>query len=110
MLLSSLFNIMEPQHTITANAMHYNTKGHSVSDFRALIIERVIPNDWAWLLEGEDMWIKRLETKKPHGLKEMTERVYPNPIYCVHGNKKYNINNYLTTSYNFNHLLNSTSF
>ena len=47
----------------TANAMHYNTKGHSVSDFRALIIERVIPNDGAWLLEREDMWIKTLETK-----------------------------------------------
>ena len=47
----------------SANAMHYNTKGHSVSDFRALIIERVIPNDGAWLLEREDMWIKTLETK-----------------------------------------------
>ena len=57
----------------TANAMHYNSKhynskGHSVSDFRALIIEKVIPNDGAWLLEREDMWIKRLETKRPHGL------------------------------------------
>ena len=38
------------------------------TDFRALIIERVIPNDGAWLLEREEMWIKRLKTKKPHGL------------------------------------------
>ena len=45
-----------------------NSKGHSVDDFRALIIERVVPNDGAWLLEREEMWIKRLETKKPHGL------------------------------------------
>ena len=52
----------------TANGRHYNSKGHSVDDFRALIIERVIPNDGAWLLEREEMWIKRLETKKPHGL------------------------------------------
>ena len=52
----------------TANGRHYNSKGHSVDDFRALIIERVVPNDGAWLLEREEMWIKRLETKKPNGL------------------------------------------
>ena len=52
----------------TANARHYNSKGHTLSDFRALIIERVIPNDGAWLLEREDFWIKKLETKSPKGL------------------------------------------
>ena len=52
----------------TANAIHYNSKGHSIDDFRALIIERVVPNDGAWLLEREEMWIKRLDTKRPHGL------------------------------------------
>ena len=41
---------------------------HSIDDFRALIIERVVPNDGAWLLEREEMWIKRLDTKRPHGL------------------------------------------
>ena len=51
----------------TANAMHYNSKGHKLSDFKALVIERVIPNDGAWLLEREDFWIKKLETKTPNG-------------------------------------------
>ena len=52
----------------TANAKHYNSKGHCLSDFRAMIIEIVVPNDGAWLLEREDFWIKRLETKSPKGL------------------------------------------
>ena len=39
-----------------------------VKDFRAMVIEKVIPNDVAWLLEREEMWIRRLETKRPHGL------------------------------------------
>ena len=52
----------------TANAKHYNSKGNSLSDFKALIIERIIPYDVAWLLEREDFWIKRLETKTPKGL------------------------------------------
>ena len=42
-------------------------KEHSFSDLTALIIKRVILNDVAWLLEREDLWIKRLETKNPHG-------------------------------------------
>ena len=33
-----------------------------------MVIERVVPNDGAWLLEREEMWIKRLEIKQPHGL------------------------------------------
>ena len=52
----------------TANGQHYNSKGHSLSDFRAMVIEKVIPNDGAWLLEREEMWIRRLGTKKHHGL------------------------------------------
>ena len=52
----------------TANGQHYNSKGHSLSDFRAMVIEKVIPNDGAWLLEREEMWIRRLGTKKPYGL------------------------------------------
>ena len=47
---------------------HFNSKGHKLSDFRTMIIERVVPNDTHWLLEREEMWIKRLETKEPHGL------------------------------------------
>ena len=39
-----------------------------MSDFRAMVIEKVIPNDGAWLLEREEMWIRRLGTKKPYGL------------------------------------------
>ena len=50
----------------TANATHYNSKGHELSDLRVVIIERVLPIEW--LLEREEMWIKKLETKKPHGL------------------------------------------
>ena len=52
----------------TANAQHFNSKGHNLSDFRAMVIEKVIPNDVAWLLEREEMWIRRLGTKKPNGL------------------------------------------
>ena len=52
----------------TPTGVHYNSKGHSIDDFRAIIIERVVPNDAAWLLEREDFWIKRLETKTPKGL------------------------------------------
>ena len=51
-----------------AIANHFNSKGHRLSGFRTLVIERVVPNDAAWLLEREEMWIKRLETKHPHGL------------------------------------------
>ena len=39
-----------------------------VSFILAMVIEKVIPNDGAWLLEREEMWIRRLGTKKPHGL------------------------------------------
>ena len=52
----------------TANGEHYNTKGHKLSDLRVMVIERVVPNEGAFLLEREEMWIKRLETKRPHGL------------------------------------------
>ena len=41
-------------------------KVHELSDLRVVIIERVIPIEW--LLEREEMWIKKLKTKKPHGL------------------------------------------
>ena len=33
----------------TANAVHYNSKGHSLADFRAMVIEKVIPNDVAYI-------------------------------------------------------------
>ena len=52
----------------TANGEHYNSKGHKLSDLRIMVIERVVPNEGAFLLEREEMWIKRLETKRPHGL------------------------------------------
>ena len=52
----------------TANAVHYNSKGHNLSDLRVMFLERVVPNDVAFLLEREEMWIKRLETKRPHSL------------------------------------------
>ena len=52
----------------TAHAEHYNMTNHSVDDFRALVIEKVMPNSTAFLLEREDFWIKALETKEPFGL------------------------------------------
>ena len=64
----SLKNVRDKNGKYTANGQHYNSKGHSLSDFRAMVIEKVIPNDVAWLLEREEMWIRRLGTKKPYGL------------------------------------------
>ena len=52
----------------TANAIHFNSRGHSVDDFRAMVLEKVMPNSNSFLLEREDKWIKTLETKDPHGL------------------------------------------
>ena len=34
----------------TANGQHYNSKGHSLSDFRAMVIEKV---KWCDLVTGE---------------------------------------------------------
>ena len=52
----------------TANGLHFNSKGHSVDDFRAMVLEKVMPNSNAFLLEREDKWIKTLDTKDPLGL------------------------------------------
>ena len=52
----------------TANGIHFNTKGHTVDDFRAMVIEKVMPNSNSFLLEREDKWIKTLDTKEPFGL------------------------------------------
>ena len=38
----------------TANGIHFNTKGHTVDDFRAMVIEKVMPNSNSFLLERED--------------------------------------------------------
>ena len=74
-LLKELVNMSmtKKNNKDTANSQHYNSKGHSLSDFRAMVIEKVIPNDVAWLLEREEMWIRRLETKNLMDLIELTE-------------------------------------
>ena len=51
-----------------ATGIHYNTTGHNSSHFQVQIIEKVSPNTPNYRLEREDMWIKRLSTKTPHGL------------------------------------------
>ena len=52
----------------TAVGMHFNSKGHSVDDIRAMVLEKVMPNSNRFLLEREDKWIKTLDTKEPFGL------------------------------------------
>jgi hypothetical protein len=47
---------------------HYNSPGHNSSHFQVQIIEKVSPNTANYRLEREEMWIKRLSTKTPHGL------------------------------------------
>ena len=39
-----------------------------MDDFRAMVIEKVLPNSTAFLLERENKWIKALEIKEPYGL------------------------------------------
>jgi ribosomal protein L31 len=53
-----------------ATGMHYNSTGHNSSNFQVQVIEKVSPNTPNFRLEREDMWIKRLSTKTPHGLKK----------------------------------------
>jgi hypothetical protein len=48
--------------------IHYNSTGHNSSNFQVQIIERVSPNTPNYRLEREELWIKRLVTKTPHGL------------------------------------------
>jgi peptide-methionine (R)-S-oxide reductase len=48
--------------------IHYNSTGHNSSNFQVQIIERVTPNTPNYRLEREELWIKRLVTKTPHGL------------------------------------------
>jgi hypothetical protein len=48
--------------------IHYNSTGHNSSNFQVQVIEKVSPNTPNYRLEREDMWIKRLSTKTPHGL------------------------------------------
>ena len=53
---------------LTACAIHFNLPEHSLSDFRAHIIEKVTPNNWAVLKEREEMFIRNLQTKRPLGI------------------------------------------
>ena len=48
--------------------VHYNTVGHSHNNLQVQVIEKVSPNTPNYRLEREDLWIKRLSTKTPHGL------------------------------------------
>ena len=48
--------------------IHYNTPGHNHSNFQVQVIEKVSPNTPNYRLEREEMWIKKLSTKNPHGL------------------------------------------
>ncbi len=49
-----------------ATGLHYNKPGHTHSNLE--IIEKVSPNTPNYRQEREEMWIKRLSTKNPHGL------------------------------------------
>jgi hypothetical protein len=51
-----------------ATGTHYNSAGHNSSHFQVQVIEKVSPNTPNYRLEREDLWIKRLSTKTPHGL------------------------------------------
>ena len=39
--------------------------------FKVQVIERVVPNTPHMLLQREHWWIRKLQTKKPHGLNDL---------------------------------------
>ena len=47
---------------------HFNSTGHSISDFSTQVIEKVTPNNAHILLERERLWILRFRTVLPLGL------------------------------------------
>ena len=51
-----------------ATGCHFSAEGHSNSDLRVQIIEKVVPNTSNMRLEREDLWIRTLATKRPNGL------------------------------------------
>jgi hypothetical protein len=55
-----------PQKEVTGT--HYSLPGHSHWKLRVEVIEKVTPNTPSYRLEREELWIKRLATKTPHGL------------------------------------------
>ncbi len=60
-----LYNIKKKKE---ATGVHFSSNNHSNSDMRVQVIEKVMPNTVNKRLEREDMWIKKLATKRPHGL------------------------------------------
>ena len=54
-----------------ATGIHFSTQGHSNSDMKIQIIEKVMPNSPYMRLEREEMWIRKLLTKTPHGLNRL---------------------------------------
>ena len=52
----------------TVCGLHFNSRGHSIDNLRAQIIEKVCPNNTHTLLEREKLWIQSLVTRLPHGL------------------------------------------
>ena len=61
-----MYDIKNQKDTVCAH--HFNSKGHSLDNFRVQIIEKVMPNDTHTLLEKEKLWIQRLITRIPFGL------------------------------------------
>ena len=61
-----VYDIKNQKDTVCAH--HFNSKGHSLDNFRVQIIEKVMPNDTHTLLEREKLWIQRLITRIPFGL------------------------------------------
>ena len=51
-----------------ANGIHFTSRGHSLDDFRAQILEKVMPSTTAYLLQREEYWINKFQTKTPNGL------------------------------------------
>ena len=55
----------------TVTGIHYNSTGHTLDNFKVQVIERVVPNTPHMLLQREHWWIRKLQTKKPHGLNDL---------------------------------------
>jgi hypothetical protein len=51
-----------------ATGTHFSSHNHSNSDLRIQVVEKVIPNTVNMRLEREEMWIRKLATKRPNGL------------------------------------------
>jgi hypothetical protein len=61
-------HLLNIYHKREVTGLHYSLPGHSHGDLKVQVIEKVTPNTPSYRLEREELWIKRLATKFPHGL------------------------------------------